>query len=82
MRAGIVVNVARADRLRLEVVVADRNAPQERVWRTKVILATADGCCTTEIMRGSAMHRVALVRRGRLAFAGNSSTVRQRENAS
>jgi hypothetical protein len=31
---------------------------------------------------GSAMHRVALVRRGRLAFAGNSSTVRQRENAS
>ena len=28
------------------------------------------------------LHRVALVRRGRLAFAGNSSTVRQRENAS
>ena len=50
LTAGIVVNVARADRLRLEVVVADRNAPQEHVWRTKVILTTADGCCTTEIM--------------------------------
>ena len=53
MRAGIVVNVTRADRLRLEAIVADRSAPQKHVWRAKVILATADGCGTAEIMRRS-----------------------------
>src|SRR6202165_4842622 len=53
MRAGIVVNVMRADRLRLEAIVADRSAPQKHVWRAKVILATADGCGTAEIMRRS-----------------------------
>ncbi len=53
MRAGIVVNVTRADRLRLEAIVADRGAPQKHVWRAKVILATADGRGTAEIMRRS-----------------------------
>jgi len=51
MRAGIVVKVTRDDRRRLEAIVADRSAPQKHVWRTKIILATADGCGTTEIMR-------------------------------
>jgi hypothetical protein len=53
MRAGIVVNVRRADRHRLEAIVADRSAPRKHVWRAKVILATADGCGTAEIMRRS-----------------------------
>jgi hypothetical protein len=53
MSAGIVVNVTRADRLRLEAIVADRSAPQKHVWRAKVILAPADGCGTAEIMRRS-----------------------------
>src|SRR6201998_431552 len=53
MRAGIIVNVTRADRLRLEAIVADRSAPQKHVWRAKVILATADACGTAEIMRRS-----------------------------
>ena len=29
------------------------NAPQKHVWRAKIILATADGCGTSEIMRRS-----------------------------
>jgi hypothetical protein len=41
MRAGIVVNVTRADRRRLEVIVSDRCAPQKHVWRAQIILATA-----------------------------------------
>jgi transposase len=53
MRAGIVVNVTRADRRRLEAVVADRSAPQKHVWRANIILATADGFGTAEIMRRS-----------------------------
>jgi transposase len=53
MRAGIVVNVTPADRHRLEAIVADRSAPQKQVWRATIILATADGCGTAEIMRRS-----------------------------
>ena len=53
MRAGIVVNVTPADRRRLEAIVGDRNAPQKHVWRATIILATADGCGTAEIMRRS-----------------------------
>jgi transposase len=53
MRAGIVVTVTRADRRRLEAIVADRSAPQKHVWRSNIILATADGCGTAEIMRRS-----------------------------
>ena len=53
MRSGITVTVTRDDRLRLESIVADRSAPQKHVWRARIILATADGCGTTEIMRRS-----------------------------
>src|SRR5262249_46916582 len=53
MRAGIVVNVTQVDRRRLEAIVADRCAPQKHVWRAQIILATADGCGTAEIMRQS-----------------------------
>src|SRR3977135_3772635 len=53
MRAGIFVNVTRADRHRLEAIVSDRSAPQKHVWRANIILATAEGCGTAEIMRRS-----------------------------
>lgn len=46
MRAGIVVDVTRADRRRLEAIIADRSAPQKHAWRANIILATADGCGT------------------------------------
>ena len=48
------VNVTRADRRRLEAIILDRNAPQKHVWRAQIILATADGYGTAEIMRRSA----------------------------
>jgi hypothetical protein len=51
MRAGIVVNVTQADRHRLEAIVSDRRAPQKHMWRANIILATAEGCGTAEIMR-------------------------------
>jgi hypothetical protein len=53
MRAGIFVNVTRADRHRLGAIVSDRSAPQKHVWRANIILATAEGCGTAEIMRRS-----------------------------
>jgi transposase len=51
MRAGISFTVTPGDRLRLEAIVGDRNARQKHVKRAKVILATAEGCGTKEIMR-------------------------------
>jgi transposase len=51
MGEGIRVEVSAADRARLEAVAADRNSPRKRVWRAKIILATADGCGTAARMR-------------------------------
>ena len=47
------MKVTRADRHRLEAIVSDRSAPQQHVWRANIILATADGFGTAEIMRRS-----------------------------
>src|SRR5947209_8513057 len=51
MREGISVEMSAADRARLEAVVADRNSPQKHVWRARIVLATADGLGTGEIVR-------------------------------
>ena len=51
MRKDIVVDVSAADRARLQAVVASRNSPQKHVWRAMIILLTADGLGTVEIMR-------------------------------
>ena len=51
MRKGIEIEVTTADRARLEAIAADRNSPQKHVWRARIILATADGCGTAEVMR-------------------------------
>jgi hypothetical protein len=53
MRGGIVVNVTGGDRRQLEAIISDRSAPQKHVWRAAIILATAEGCGTAEIMRRS-----------------------------
>src|SRR3979411_1792911 len=71
MRAGIVVNVTRADRLRLEAIVADRSAPQKHVWRANVILATADGCGTTRTLSSEKM---ADITAQMISFAGTPVT--------
>src|SRR5215469_9342934 len=62
MRAGIVVEVSAADRQRLAAIVADRNSPQKHVWRAQIVLLTADGCGTAEIMRRTATSKTAVWR--------------------
>jgi hypothetical protein len=42
-----------ADRKELEAVVANRNSPQKHVWRAKIVLLTADGHGTAEVMRAT-----------------------------
>ena len=51
MRTGIVVDVTPTDRARLAAIVANRNSPQKHVWRARIVLLTAEGCGTAEIMR-------------------------------
>ena len=50
MRTGITIDLNFMDRRRLEAVVADRNSPHKHVWRTRIVLLTADGAGTNEIM--------------------------------
>jgi transposase len=51
MRKDVVVEVSTADRIRLEAIAADRNSPQKHVWRARIILLTAAGLGTVEIIR-------------------------------
>ena len=51
MRTGITLDLNASDRQQLAAVAADRNSPQKHVWRARIVLLTADGCGTTEVMR-------------------------------
>ncbi len=51
MRTGIAFQLSPEDRARLERVVADGNTPQKHVWRAQIVLLSADGVGTMEIMR-------------------------------
>jgi len=62
MRTGITVEVTPADRQRLAAIVADRNRPQKYVWRAHVVLLTAEGCGTAEIMRRTGLSKTAVWR--------------------
>ena len=50
-RNDICLYLSPASRARLEALIADRNTPSKVAWRSKIILATAEGCGTNEIMR-------------------------------
>ena len=50
MRTGISIIVTPSDRFRLEALVRDRNVPQKQVWRAEIVLLSADGLGTNEIM--------------------------------
>jgi transposase len=51
MRTGKSMSVSPADRRRLQALMKDRNAAQKHVWRAEIVLFTADGVGTSEIMR-------------------------------
>jgi transposase-like protein len=51
MRAGVTVQLSPEDRVRLNKLVADRNTPKKHAWRAEIVLLTADGVGTMEIVR-------------------------------
>ncbi len=58
MRTGISITITRSVRGRLEAITGDRNASQKHAWRAAIILSSADGVGTNEIMR-----RIAVIQR-------------------
>jgi transposase len=51
MRTGISITLKSTDRRRLKALTRDRNAPQKHVWRAEIVLLSANGAGTNEIMR-------------------------------
>jgi transposase len=62
MRTGISIDVSPASRARLDAIVADRNSPQKHVWRARIVLLSADGAGTVEIMRKAGVSKTAVWR--------------------
>ena len=50
-RDDICLYVGPANRAQLNSIIRDRNSPRKHVWRAEIVLATADGHGTNEIMR-------------------------------
>src|SRR5664280_2957419 len=51
MRTGISITLKPADRRGLKALARDRNTPHKHVWRAEIVLLSADGVGTNEIMR-------------------------------
>src|SRR5882724_11892550 len=62
MRTGISITLKAADRRRLKVLARDRNAPHKHVWRAEIVLLSADGIGTNEIMRRTGMSKTCVWR--------------------
>jgi len=62
MRPGISLQVTASDSEPLRAIVDERNSPQKRVWRAKIVLLTADSRGTTEIRRQAGVAKRAVWR--------------------
>jgi hypothetical protein len=62
MRTGVTIQLSPTDRKRLRTIVDDRNSPQKHVWRARIVLATADGLGTMEIMQTAGVSKTAVWR--------------------
>ena len=51
MRPGVTIALSAVDRRRLEAIVGNRNASQKHAWRAEIVLLSAGGLGTVEIMR-------------------------------
>src|ERR1700730_18961541 len=62
MRTGISITLKPADRRRLKALARDRNSPHKHVWRAEIVLLSADGVGTNEIMRRTGKSRACVCR--------------------
>jgi transposase len=79
MRPGIIIELSPAERLRLEALVRDRNAPQKHVWRARIVLLSADGMGTNAIMRETGKSKTCVWRwQERFAEQGTDGLLRDK----
>ena len=62
MRTGITVQLNPTDRKRLQSIMDDRNSAQKHIWRTMIVVATAEGLGTAAIMRTAGVSKTAVWR--------------------
>ncbi len=62
MRTGISITLKSPDRRCLEAIIRDRNAAQKHVWRAEIVLLSADGLGTVEIMRSTGKSKTSVWR--------------------
>src|SRR4030088_2923230 len=67
MRTGKSMSVSPANRRQLQALNKDRNAAQKHVWRAEIVLFTADGVGTNQIMRRTGKSKTCVWGRGRYA---------------
>jgi transposase len=68
---------------RLEAIVADRNSPQKHIWRARMVLLTADGLGTGEIMRRAGTSKMTVWRwQERFVRAGVARLLRDKTRSS
>ena len=83
MRTGVSFTVSPIDRARLTALIRDRNSPQKHVWRAEIVLLSADGVGTAEIMRRTAKSKTCVWRwQERFAEAGFAGLLRDKTRPS
>ena len=83
MRTGICITVSPSDRHLLQALVRDRNAAQKHVWRAEIVLLTADGLGTVEIMRRTGKSKTCIWRwQERFAEEGYEGLLRDKTRPS
>src|SRR6266853_1130810 len=83
MRTGISITLKPSERRRLKVILKDRNAPQKHVWRAEVVLLSAEGLGTNEIMRRTRKSKTCVWRwQGRFMQEGVEGLLRDKTRPS
>ena len=73
MRTGISITLRPGDRRRLKALARDRNAPQKHVWRARIVLLSADGVGTNEIMRETGKSKARMILQATQRVQGTAS---------
>jgi hypothetical protein len=83
MRTGSSITLKPTDRRRLKALARDRNSPHKCVWRAEIVLLSADGVGTNEIMRRTGKTKTCLWRwQERFMEAGYDSLLQDKTRPS
>ena len=57
MRTRVTIDFTLANRSYLDMVIAGCNRAQKHVWRSPIVVLSADGCGTIEVMQLTGTHK-------------------------